>query len=134
LQADAALGSLLPGGIYAKSAVGEISRSSTPAAFDAQRGLRPCMLAASGPLTGDPVVPGAARQIVRLFFYESQGASAIEPARRRAYTLLSGTTFSGSQDAIYEVTWADDVLDARDDALRSSLIVSRYEVAMRRLS
>lgn len=128
LQADVALTGLLPGGIYQT----EISRQTTPAAFDADSELRPCAHVRAESLVPTGPHAGSARVFVLMFFYQQDGYDAIGPARRRVFGLLHRQRFTADGEAIYEVAHADDLLEAEDPALGVSMERSRYQVTIQR--
>ena len=63
LAADATLAALLPGGVHVAA---EISRTLTPAAFDANKELRACALVKRGGDTPDGPVGLAGRMLVNV--------------------------------------------------------------------
>lgn len=135
LSADMAFLALLPGGLYQAREVGEISRQTTPDAFDDDKEVLPCALIRFGPTV--PVGPylHGARQFFTLYFYERAGFAHVDAARERAYTLLHMQALApaaGDGWGCWEIHHADDVGDARDTALGCSLAVSRYEAIVRR--
>jgi hypothetical protein len=134
LRADADLMALLPGGLYDAAEVGEISRQSTPAAFDAHRELRPCaLLRERGPvsLAGSLPYGHSARVTVEIYFYNPGGNQPCE----RVYDLLHDKQFRplGGSAANWRVEHADDVLGQEDPALDgAALQISRYQALVRR--
>jgi hypothetical protein len=135
LSADITFLDLLPGGLYQARDVGEISRQTTPDAFDANGEILPCALIRFGVTTpAGPHVHGA-RQHFALYFYERAGWEHIDAARERAYVLLHMQALvpgAGDSWGCWEIHHADDVGDGRDTALGCSLAVSRYEAIVRR--
>jgi len=132
LQADSALMALLSGGLYDGQTVGEISRVTTPAAFDANGELKPCgLLALSSEVAAGPL-PTSSRLGVTLYWYQRAGADVIDAARLRAYALLHRQRLTPPSGGSWELRYADDVLRRFDEVLRASLIVSRYVVMVRR--
>lgn len=118
LSDDATLSALLPGGFYDSTT---INRQSTPGAFDANSELRTCALLNFE--TETPLGPyqTSARAFFRITFYiDSTGT-----ARERAFALLN---YGKVSDGVWQITHADDVLDAWDDALKAWMDVSRYAV------
>jgi hypothetical protein len=121
LQSDAALVGLLPGGIYDATAVGVISRQSTPAAFDSDQEILPCALVA---FTGDvPRNRVANRLDIAIYLYQRSGEVTIDSARLRIHALLYHTH-------IPDVAWllmdAGSVLHAEDTTLKAALQISRW--------
>lgn len=124
----------LPGGFYDATTVGEISRQSTPGAFDTNNVLRPCgILKMRGPTATDDL-PHSANQGFSLIFYERPGAGQVEMARERAYTMLHDQRLDpvGATFGCFEIHHTDDVLDQEDQALRVPMSLSRYEVIINR--
>lgn len=129
LAADATLADLLPGGIYGN--VTEVSRQTTPGAFDTDGELRPCLLIKGSTLTPDSSrIPTAARWVVRLFFYQLFGTTAIAPARARTFALLNRQAVTVAGMRVIELNHIGDTLGQTDDALASQLELSRYEAAL----
>jgi hypothetical protein len=129
LSADATLLALLTGGIYGDA--DEISRQGTPAAFDADGELRPCLLITDSTLTPDAsAIPGAARHVLRLFFYQPAGVAVIAAARARVYALLYRQRVTVSALRVIELSPIGDTLGQRDDALNCPLELSRWEAAL----
>lgn len=134
LRADAAFAAALPGGLFDAAEVGVISRTRTPAAFDATtRELRACALLRlpadqpAGPL------PTSARLEATLYLYEpAPGRAGVEAARKRAYAVLHRQRLTPSSGGAWELAHAGDVLDAEDDALAASLIISRFTIPIRK--
>lgn len=132
LNGDATFLAALLGGFYDLAVVDEISRQATPAAFDANLELLPCaVLKLNGPVPLAPFDHGA-RLTFELYFYQRFGFA--ETARERAYDLLHLVKLTpvGSTAGNWEIRHADDVLQQRDDALRASLEMSRFEAVILR--
>jgi hypothetical protein len=132
LSGDATLLATLTGGVYDAAQVGEISRQTTAAAFDANQELLPCALLKLGALT--PVGPyvHSARLTVSIYLYELAGYTNVEVARERIYTLLHRQTVTPAAGGCWEIVHTDDVLDVRDSALNCSLAISRFAATIRR--
>lgn len=127
LVADATLASLLTGGVHNGLTVHEISRQNTPAAFDANKELKPCVLVK--PETQTPWGPNrdSARLYVQLFFYQRFGYGSIEEAANRAYQLLHRARLTpAGGDGMAEILHADDLRGMEDQALGAAMITSRY--------
>lgn len=134
LRADAALTAALPGGLFDGAEVGEISRTRTPAAFDATtRELRACGLLRLPDETRAGPLPTSARLQVALYLYErAPGRAGAEAARGRAYALLHRALLRPATGGAWELSHAGDVLDVEDAALAASLIISRFVVFIRK--
>lgn len=137
LRADSAFMAPLTGGLHNADTVGEISRQSTPDAFDADGRLRPCGLVVAGTAATDKsfnrIISRAARQYVRLFLYQRGGRDQIYVARNRAFALLHQRQDLALPEGFgrcSELFWLDDVLDQIDVALNTPIIVSRYQATL----
>lgn len=130
LSADVTLGGLLPGGVFDAAEVGEISRQTTPAAFNTNGELQACaLLRTRGPVALNEPYRHGAREAFEVYFYNAPDA-----ARERVYDLLHDTrlTPAGSSAGNWRIEHADDVLSQEDQALRAALMVSRYQALVRR--
>lgn len=127
LAADGTLSGLLTGGVFDEP---EITRQDTLDAFDSGGEIKPCALVKldTEPQTGPFMERGAvsSRLSVVVFFYQLKGFDVIDAALDRTRVLLQRENLS--VDGVWEVTWADDVLDQEDDALDCSMAMSRYSV------
>lgn len=131
LSADATLLALLTGGIH--GGADEISRQETPTAFDANGELRPCLLIKDSTLTPDAsTIPGAARHVLRLFYYQPAGVATIAAARARVYALLHRQRVTVSGVRVIELDHLGDLLGQPDDALGCQVELSRWEAALTR--
>lgn len=131
LNSDSTLMSALTGGLYHE--VSEISRQATPDAYDGNKELQPCALIRQE--TGTPWGPHdhSARLYVTIWFYERNGYTNIEAARKRVYDLLHRqklTPVDGSGN--YDIRHADDLLDQEEPELGVSMAMSRYVATMER--
>lgn len=122
LAADGTLMAYLPGGLHV--GVGEISRTLTPAAFDARRELMACGLVNGGGDTPDGPTAYAGRMLVNVWLYHPTGDAALETAAARVRALLHRTSLPG----IYEVRWAFDSPPFTEEALSARGLATRYEV------
>lgn len=133
LSADAALMATLTGGLHNAGEVGEISRQTTPEAFDANGEILPCGLLKLESTTPWGVYDDSARLYLTLMLYQRVGSDTIDVARRRIFTLLNKQVIRPVDDgACWEVAHAGDTLDAEDQALGCSLAVSRFVATIRR--
>lgn len=131
LKNDATLAALLTGGVYDQLVVNEISRQSTPDAYDEDGELLPCAL-----VSGESATPwGPMRDSGRIYFlvwlYQMPGAVAIEDARTRVYTLLHRQKLSTTA-GIYGITHANDVLGIDVTQLSAQGIQSRFVATVQR--
>ena len=127
LTGDATLIASLTGGVHTGTT---IDRQNTPAAFDANKEIRPCALLrmpADAPFGPRDL---AGRQIAELYFYQRFGYTTIDVARARVFALWQNKRLAAG---MWEILWTDDVPDQWDDALNCALAVSRYAVVRVRL-
>jgi hypothetical protein len=127
LASDAELLASLTGGVYDASEVGEISRQSTPDAFDANGEILPCALVRteSDQLYGPFTSPGSisSRSFVMVYLYQRQGFDTIDVAMGRVLTLLHKQRLG---DSTWEICWADDSGDLEDEGLACAMRYARY--------
>jgi hypothetical protein len=126
LQADATLMALLPGGMHTAT---EISRLLTPAAFDtATKELLPCGLLrlSSETPTGPALALRAALSVYEIYLYERVGSAAIEPARKRIYSLLHLQRIAPATGGAWTMIHANDIPDRDESTLDASLCITRY--------
>lgn len=126
LQGDAQLATALPGGVHR---VAEISRQTTPGAYDANKELKPCALVRQETATPWGPHPDSGRLYVTIWFYQRVGYDNIEAARQRVYALLHRVKLS---DGFYEIRHANDLLDQEDPGLNVSMSMSRYVATIER--
>ena len=132
LKADAELNTLLVGGIY--DTVTEISRQNTPAAFNANKELLPCLLVKAGTLRQTGLQHDSHAQTIEMYLYERSGLATIEQAERRIYDLLHNKRIeppTGNTAWRVKNTFVSAGLE--DQALNSSLTLLRYEALLRRV-
>lgn len=127
LEDDATLSGLLTGGIHTDA---EINRQETPGAFDANGEIKPCALVKIENETPAGPYVDSSRQYLVIYFYQRRGYDSVDAALARAFDLLNRHEFSGS--SVWEVRHADDLRDARDEALNANMAYSRYVVTRRR--
>ena len=133
LEADATLLITATGGVWDFDETGRlgINRTTTPAAFDANEIIRPCILLKLRSSEPDQslVDEGARYQSVsealEAWFYEDTGYSNIETMRDRVWVLLHAVQLSGT----FMCLWAGDVRQARDTDLDASVERSVFQVA-----
>jgi hypothetical protein len=120
LENDATLAAVLTGGFYATR---EVTRQDTPAAFDDNGEIEPCLLVKLE--TDTPVGPyvRGSRLYFNVIFYQRSGYDVIDQALERTYDLLHRSKLT---DGVWEISHADDVLDQEDEALNCSMSYSRY--------
>jgi hypothetical protein len=125
MRNDGTLMAVLTGGVHTGL---EISRSHTPAAFDTNKELMPTALVqVRGDREEYPYVTGA-QTTVEIYFYQRHGFDSIDPALERTYQLLHYNKVGPASSRVFQVLWADDVRDQKDEALDANVSLSRYEV------
>jgi hypothetical protein len=129
LSGDATLMATLTGGLHRDV---EISRQTTPAAFDADREIKPCGLLKFG--SQSPVAPfyHSARLFFAVMFYERNGYANTAAARARVYALLHRQRVAPSSGSCWQIRHSDDVLETQDEALGCSLEMSRFYAVINR--
>lgn len=118
LEADATLLALATGGIYSFDETGSqgINRTLTPAAFDSNGLVKPCIMVSARDANPGYNVPDEGnqsmdvRQVVECYLFQFGGYSTIESMKNRIYTLLQNQRLTGG----YRVDWAGDRRLGRD--------------------
>lgn len=131
LEGDAALATILTGGLYDGTEVNDISRQATPAAYDDNSEMKACAIVK--PETQAPAGPhpDSSRLFVTLWFYQQNGSAAIDAGRERAYQLLHRATLAGS-GGLWDVRHVNDLLGIEMQALGVPAIMSRYVATVNR--
>lgn len=133
LEADA--GNLLltaTGGVWDFDETGRLGlgRTGTPAAFDANERIKPCVLVKGrgeqpdGQIADDPAQTLSTRTVVELYFYQDSGYDDIETLRNRCFALLHGQQASG----IVKIVWMNHIAQQRDEELDANVERSDYQV------
>jgi len=136
LEADATLLATATGGIYDLTETGRlgINRTNTPAAFDSNGVIKPCVLLRLRSSTPDYVLQDdtsqyqSVREMIEVYFYEDSGYTAIETMRTRCYALLQATQVTGA----FAIRWAGDIRSSIDFDLNASVERSDYQVTTKR--
>lgn len=128
LQADATLAALLTGGVHEA----EISRQTTPGAFNEFAELKPCATVRAETMTPWGPHERSARLYVLVWFYQQTGYAEIAAARRRVYDLLHRQRFVATDERIYDVVHTDDLLETDEPALNVSMERSRFMATVQR--
>ena len=118
LEADATLLATATGGVWSFDETGHkgLSRTLTPAAFDSNGILKPCIMVSqrnANPgynLQDDNGQMVDVRQVVELYMFQDDAYSAIETMKSRCYALLHAQRLTG----YHRVEWAGDVRLGRD--------------------
>lgn len=130
LEADGTLLATATGGIYDYDETGRLglSRTTTPAAFDSNELIKPCILLKRRSRTPDNVLRddnnqyASAVDVVECWLYEDNGTSNIETMAARIYVLLHTKQISGT----FQVFWAGDIEPVRDDEMDAIIMRSDY--------
>lgn len=124
LKADARITGLLPGGMYrAAGGIQEISRQATPAAFDENGEVQPCLLIRALPEPTDGPKGIGGRRMVEMYIYHPHDSDEIDAVADLIYLHLQRRPLPG----MYEVRYVSDVPGQRDMALDCPMTVLRYE-------
>src|SRR3990172_7221420 len=127
LTGDESLMLTLTGGRHGGGWVGEISRQTTPAAFDGNGEILACGLLKLETETPWGVHDDSARLYFGVLLYNRVGTSALDEARRRIYQLLHRQVIRpASADTCWEILHVGDTPDQEDGALGCGLAVSRF--------
>ena len=125
LETNTDLMDILTGGIYCD--VEEISRQNTPAAFDDNKEIQPCVLIKLGVETPTgPYVRGAQCPVI-IYFYDRQGYENIDAAMALVFDQLNETQ---TGDRVWNMRFSNSVYNQRDVALDCALSTLRF-VAVR---
>ena len=131
LQNDTVLAATLTGRVH--RAV-EISRQTTPDAYDSRRELLPCALVKQETATPWGPHDNSGRLYIAIWFYARAGYTAIEAARKRVYILLHRAKLTPSDGSgCYDIRHADDLLDQEEPTLGVPMAMSRYVATVQRV-
>lgn len=123
LEADAVLMAALTGGLYGAT---EISRQTTPDAFNANAEVLPCGLVALEVETPVPPHTNGSRAFFTVTFYERTGYTNIDTALGRAFAVLNRQKIGTAADQVWEVRHTEDSADLEDPALRCAMRYARF--------
>lgn len=132
LEADSTLLATATGGVWDWDETGRagINRTSTPAAFDSDGLIKPCVLLKLRSSIPDDFVTDEAtqkvsyRQMIECWLYADPDYSAIETMSSRIYTLLHCKRLSGP----FFFRWAGDIQGPRDLNLDAWVTRCDYQV------
>ncbi len=113
---------LLPGGIHQQE---EISRQETPAAFDADLELQPCLLIKTAVYPLPRPHKRAARLIFSFYVYQRDGIGTINQVLDQLYALLHDN--SDDICGAWQIRQGSEVRDQKEPALESSMGMATYE-------
>ena len=126
LSADEVLIELLPGGMYSGAEVREVSRQNTPAAFDENKKIMPCLfVAVNTDIMRGPYVRSMQTSI-SVYFYQLVGYEVIKQAMDRTFDLLHDQKVGANT---WNVQLSNAVENQNDAALDCSLSTQRYMAA-----
>jgi len=119
LEADATLLALATGGVWSWDEAGEkgLNRTRTPAAFDANGVIKPCVMANARNAnpgyniqddTGQVV---DVRQVIEFYLFDNATYATIESMKSRLYVLLHAKQFTG----LVRCEWAGDLRLGKDE-------------------
>ena len=119
LEADATLLATATGGVWDYDETGRmgLSRTATPAAFDSDLRIKPCVLLKTrervpdGALVDDAVQLISYRQILEVWLYEDMGYAHMDTMADRIYALLHGKRLSGT----FHAAWAGEYRSGQRD-------------------
>lgn len=123
LQNDMALGALLSGGVH--SAV-EISRTRTPAAFDANGELQPCALVTAGMDDSLSSSMGTVQTSITIYVYEPDWSSVANAATDQIYTLLHDQQIHPENGRCVSLEWQSDDRGQWDAALEVNMAITTF--------
>lgn len=121
LTANSALMALLTGGIF--NNVEEISRQNTPAAFDANKEIKPCALIKVPNETPTGPYARSARTAVVIYVYQRSGYGVIEPAMGLIYDDLNEKQVGAK---VWNIEYVGAAYQQRDQALDCALGSLRF--------
>lgn len=125
LMADAGLAALLPGGLYDGRTVQEISRQTTPNAYDEWQEVRPCGLIRAETQTPWGPLHDGSRLYVTVWLYAQGDYAALDAARGRIYALLHRQQVH-TDAGIFEVRHASDMAGMEAAGMPAAMSVCRY--------
>jgi hypothetical protein len=137
LEADATLLATATGGVWDFDETGRLglSRGSTPAAFDANLTIKPCVLVKSRSINPDYILADDAnkyvstREILEIWLYQDSGYSTIETMKLRIHILLHTVQLVGT----FVCRWDGDPLrPPRDMDLDASVDRMDFEIRAKR--
>ena len=132
LEADSTLLATATGGCWDFDETGRmgINRTSTPAAFDSNLIIKPCLLLKlRSSMPDGAIVDEAAQrvsyvQMLECWFYADNAYTSIETMRDRVFVLLHAKRLTGP----YFVRWAGDLRNQRDDEIDAFVERSTFQV------
>lgn len=129
LQGDSTLSGILSGGVYYAK---EISRQSTPDAFNQWQELEPCALVKRETQTPWGPHDHSARLYIMVYLYAQLGYTEINQAIARIYDLLHRQKIAPGSGGCWQIVHANDLLDMEDPELGVAMATSRYVATISR--
>jgi len=134
-EASAGLMAVLTGGVYAQDEVSEISRQSTPAAYDSNKELKPCALVTERTETPRGGIDHAGQGIavqtsLEIYFYERSGYENIAAAMAISFPLLNGQKIGART---WRIEFNNEIKNGEDQALNVPLGMQRWIAVRRRV-
>jgi len=128
IEDDVTLASLLSGGVYDRRG---ISRTLTPAAFDANGSILPCAVVTVEAFTSQGHRENDfERAFVLVWLYEQNGSgyASIDQARLRVREVLNNASLQADDGAIHTVTYVGGIGDSYDDVLDAEMTHLRFTI------
>lgn len=131
MGADATLTAILTGGIYQAGNLGfeGISRTNTPAAFDANGFLLPCALVKERGEIPDRIAQdqiaqrASTAQVVEIWLYQDRQYASIDAALSRLFVLFYGHQFSDS----LPLDWINTINREQDEGALQGSSLARQD-------
>lgn len=123
IEADAALAALLTGGVH--GAV-EISRQTTPTAFDGNQEILPCALVKVGTVVPTGPHHHAAQQGVDIYLYHPNDYTALGEVADLLFKLLHRQKLTPASGTCWQLQHDTDTGDEEDSALKVPMKRCRF--------
>jgi hypothetical protein len=119
LRADTSLQALLPGGIFPNGdeQASSMSKEDFPTAFDDKGEIIPCCLVQDDGSFSVPNLSQGVSATFRIFVWQQRGRETIDAALVRFRFVLKPLTLQVGSLYVYELQWAGDGPNLRDQAL-----------------
>ena len=119
LRGDGVMLAALPGGIYPETdqQASVLSQQAYPEAFNAIDEVLPTLLVQDDGMFPLPITRGTVSDTFRLLVWQQRGRDAIDGALARAFALLNGARVNAGAAWVYEIQFAGEGPNIRDQAL-----------------
>lgn len=119
LAADSSLQVLLSGGIFptGDEQASSMSKEDFPSAFDDKGEIRPCCLVQDDGSFSLPNLEQGVNATFRIFVWQQRGRETIDAALARFRFVLAPLTLQVGALYVYQLQWAGDGPNLRDQAL-----------------